>query len=70
MFYFCQQTFTFGCYFGKTLNFNCGLSDVHNLIGFQLKIDVPSHKPRWRNYSSFKNIDVENFNIELGSRLS
>ena len=29
---------------GKTLNFNCGLSDVHNLIGFQLNIDVPSNK--------------------------
>ena len=31
-------------FIGKTLNFNCGLSDVHSLIGFQLKTDVRSHK--------------------------
>ena len=43
---------------------------MHNLIGFQLNIDVPSNKPYWRNYRSFKNFDVESFNIELGSKLS
>ena len=41
-------------FIGKTFNFNCGLGDVHNLIGFQLNIDVPSNKPNWRNYGSFK----------------
>ena len=46
------------------------MSDVHNFIGFQLNIDVPSNKPKWRNYRSFKNFDVESFNIELGSKLS
>ena len=28
-------------YIGKIFHFNCGLSDVHNLIGFQLNIDIP-----------------------------
>ena len=37
-------------FIGKTLNFNCVLSDVHNLIVFQLIIDVPSNNPKWRNY--------------------
>ena len=45
---------------------------MHNLIWFQLNIDVPSYKPNWRNYRSFKNnyFDVESFNIELGSKLA
>ena len=43
---------------------------MHNLIGFQLNIDVPSNKPKWRNYQSFKDFDVESSNIELGSKLS
>ena len=34
---------------GKSFNFNCGLSDVQNILGFQLNIDVPSNKPKWRN---------------------
>ena len=57
-------------FIGKTFSFNCGLTDVHNLIGFQLNIDLPSTKSNWRNYRSFKKIDVESFNIELGSKLS
>ena len=43
---------------------------MHKLIGFQLDIDVPSNKPNWKNYRSFKYFDVESFNIELGSKLS
>ena len=43
---------------------------MHNLIRFQLNIDVPSNKSNWRNYRSFRNFDVESFNIELGSKLS
>ena len=31
-------------YIGKIFNFGCGLSDVHNLIGAQLKLDVPFSK--------------------------
>ena len=55
---------------GKTLNFNCGLSDVHNIIAFQLKLDVPSKKPRWCNYRSSRNFDVVNFNMDLENNLS
>jgi hypothetical protein len=35
-------------------NFNCGLSDVHNLISFQLKGYVPKLKKDFILYRSFK----------------
>ena len=54
----------------KTLNFNCGLSDVHNLIAFQLKTEVPFNKSKWCTYRSFKNFDVDYFNEDLVSSLS
>ena len=57
-------------YIGKIFKIKCGLSGVHNLIGFQLNIDVPPSKPKWRNYRSFKNFNVESFKIELSSKLS
>ena len=57
-------------YIGKTFNFGCGLSDVHNHIGVQLKLDVPLSKPRWRTDRSFRNFDVENYNCELNERLA
>ena len=41
-------------FIGKTFNFNCGLRDVQNLIGFQLNIDVSLNNPKWRNYMSLK----------------
>ena len=56
-------------YVGKTFNFGCGLSDVHNLIGVQLKLDVPLSKARWRTYRSFRNFDGDNFKCELNKRL-
>ena len=47
------------------------LSVVHNIIAFQLKLDVPSKKPRWCTYMrSFRNFDVVNFNMDLESNLS
>ena len=49
-------------YVGKSFNFGCGLSDVHNLIGVQMKLDIPLCKPRWQTYRSFRNFDVENSN--------
>ena len=52
------------------MNFNCGLSDVHNLIAFQLKIEVPLNKSKWCTYRSFKNFDVDNFNEDLISSLT
>ena len=47
-----------------------GLSGVHYIIAFQLKLDVPSEKPRWCTYRSFRNFDVVNFNTDLASILS
>jgi hypothetical protein len=33
------------------------LSDMHNMIGFQLKYDVPNFSNKWIKYRSFKNFD-------------
>lgn len=55
---------------GKILNFNCGLSDVHNLIACQLKIDIPSNKSKWSHYRSFKKFNVDDFNLELQDKLT
>ena len=55
-------------YVGKSFNLGCGLSDVHNLIGVQMKLDIPLCNPRWQTYRSFRNFDVENFNHELNDR--
>ena len=38
-------------------NFNCGLSDVHNLISFQLKGYVPKLKKDFILYRSFKDFN-------------
>ena len=46
------------------------MSDVHNIIAFQLKLDVPSKEPRWCTYRSFRNFDVVNFNMDMESNLS
>ena len=43
---------------------------VHNIIAFQMNLDVPSKKPRWCTYRSFRNFDVVNFNMDLESNLS
>ena len=50
---------------GKSFNFGCGLSEVYNLIGVQIKLDIPLWKPRWRAYRSFRNFDVGHFNHEF-----
>ena len=42
-------------------NFNCGLSDVHNLISFQLKAYVPKLKKDFILYRSFKDFNHELF---------
>ena len=46
-------------------NFNCGLSDYHNIISFQLKGFVPKIKKEFINYRSFKSFDQEKFVHEL-----
>ena len=54
---------------GKSFNFGYGLSDVHNLIGAQIKLGLPLCKLNRRTYISFRNCEVENFNHELNDRL-
>jgi hypothetical protein len=50
---------------GETCNFNCGLSDVHNMVGLQLKEEVPPNKMKWSTYRSFKNFDINIFHQKL-----
>lgn len=45
----------------KILDFNCGISDVHNCISVQFKGNVQQRKPVFKNYRSFKNISEEKF---------
>ncbi|VDI10785.1 Hypothetical predicted protein [Mytilus galloprovincialis] len=49
----------------NTTNFNCGLSDVHNIIAVQLKSDVPSIKKPLKKYRSYKQLDEEKFLHDL-----
>ena len=56
--------------FWKICNFNCGLSDVHHMIAFQLKADVPSNKTKWCLYRSFKDFNADMFNLDLQSNLT
>jgi hypothetical protein len=45
------------------LNFNCGISDCHNMIGFTLDLIVPKPLDRWIKYRSFKSFNEEEFFI-------
>ncbi|KAK3091810.1 hypothetical protein FSP39_022788 [Pinctada imbricata] len=46
-------------------NFNCGVSDVHNIIAFQLYGEVPSKTTKWSQYRSFKSLDLDSFKLDL-----
>ena len=48
-------------------NFNCDLSDYHNMISFQLKGYVPKVKKEFIWYRSYKNFDNEKFIDDLRS---
>ena len=48
-------------------NFNCGLSDCHNIISVQLKGYVPKIKRDYIKYRSFKNLDQEKFLEDLNT---
>ena len=41
------------------------MSDVHNLIAIQVKGERPNVKPKYTKCRSFKNVDVQNFLIDL-----
>ena len=46
-------------------NFNCGLSDVHNIISVQIKGTTPRINKKFVEYRSFKNFDQEIFLNDL-----
>lgn len=54
-------------YYQNITNFCCGLSDVHNLISFQLKGHIPKFKRDLIQYRSFKDFDNEQFIKDLQS---
>ena len=49
----------------NVLNFNCGISDVHNLISVQIKGNINPAKKSFKTYRSFKNFSEENFVNDL-----
>ena len=49
----------------NTTNFNCGLSDVHNIISAQMKSDMPSTKKPFKTYRSYKQLNEEKFLQDL-----
>jgi len=54
----------------KSCNFSCGLSDVHNIICCQLKLENQTNKTKFCYYRSYKNFDVDKFNHELNDKMS
>jgi hypothetical protein len=46
-------------------NYNCGISDVHNIISIQMKGNLPSNKKELKYFRSFKNFDQEKFTEDL-----
>lgn len=49
------------------MNFNCGLSDCHNIISLQLKGFVPKIRKDYIQYRSFKNFEHDKFLNDLQS---
>ena len=49
----------------KVLNYNCGLSDYHNLIAISTKIHVPKCKPRTIFYRSYKKFKEDEFKLDV-----
>ena len=39
---------------GNTCNFDCGLSDCHNLVGFQVKQETNKSTSKYCTYRSYK----------------
>jgi hypothetical protein len=51
-------------------NFNCGLSDVHNIISVQIKGTIPRINKKFVEYRSFKNFDTLSYKVEILSKVS
>jgi hypothetical protein len=46
-------------------NFNCGISDVHNLIAVQIKGSIIQRKNELKSYRSFKHFSEQEFLKDL-----
>ncbi len=51
--------------FVKSLNYNCDLSDWHNLIGVPTKIQISRRKPKEIVYRSYKHFEEEKFIYDI-----
>ena len=54
-------------YCGNTCNFDCGISDVHNIIAVQFKAEILARRNTKRTYRSYKNVDGEKFITDVQS---
>ena len=50
-------------------NFNCGISDVHNLIAVQIKGFIIQRKNELKSYRSFKHFSEQEFLIKIFKNL-
>ena len=50
---------------GKICNFDCGISDVHNIISVQFKSEMPQKAKSKRLFRSYKNFDNEFFLLKI-----
>ena len=46
-------------------NFDCGVSDIHNLVAVQFKAEIPPRGKNKKTYRSYKNFNYENFIEDL-----
>ena len=46
---------------GTICNFDCGISDVHNIISVQFKSEMPQKSKSKRLFRSYKNFDIKFF---------
>ncbi len=51
--------------FGKSLNYNCSLSDWHNLIAVPTKIQISRRQPKEIVYRSYKHFEEEKFIYDI-----
>ena len=51
--------------FNACLNFNCGLSDFHNLIAVCTKVQVPKVKPKTVYYRSYKKFCEDGYKTDI-----
>ena len=50
---------------GKICNFDCGLSDCHNVIAIEVKYERPNSRLKYSKCRSFKNFDEQNLLCDL-----